>query len=67
MAIIMCCPYYIREIQTGKLRRGVLCKGGEIRFANKETRRAYVYPLCASVDGYVKCPIYKALSSKADV
>ena len=67
MAIVMCCPYYIRELQINKLRRGILCEGGEIRFSSKETRREFVYPLCASVDGYVNCPIYQALSQRTDV
>lgn len=67
MPIIMCCPYYVKEIRHNNgARVGVECEGGRIQFKSKEARRAYIYPLCASVKGYKECPIYKALARKTD-
>ena len=63
----MLCPFFIREIEHKKQRIGVLCKGGEVRFPDKEARRAFVYPLCGSYEGgYKNCHIYKGLREKLD-
>ena len=67
MPILMCCPFYVREIKVKGLRRGIECEGATIRFECKEARREFVFPWCASVGGYEECPIYKALEKKADV
>ena len=63
----MICPYFEREIEHHKQRVGVKCKGGEVRFPDKEARRAFVYPLCGSADGgYKNCYIYKGMVEKGD-
>ena len=66
----MCCPFFEREIrkrESGTRKFvGIECEGGSIRFPSAAARREFVYPYCGSVDGYVKCPIYKFLANECE-
>ena len=61
MAKMMCCPYFEREIKKRNEFVGVKCKAATINFPSKNARRCFVYPLCGSIEGYVKCPIFQFL------
>lgn len=55
----MICPYWSKE-------RGLVnyCTCATIRFHTKEDRRVWVYPYCASIDGWKHCPFVKLRESK---
>lgn len=58
---MMCCPYFVREIKKKDTAVGVKCVSATIQFPSKEGRRQFIYPLCGSVEGYAKCPIFQFL------
>ena len=61
MGKMMCCPYFEREIKKRNELVGIKCKTATINFPSNKARRRFVYPLCASIEGYVKCPIFQFL------
>lgn len=63
--IAKCCPFFKYERWVDN-KSSLKCDGGIINFPSPAARRRFVYPLCASLDGYKMCPIYKMLEKECD-
>lgn len=51
------CPYY-RSDERG----AVICEGGRVELARKETMSEYMGQYCCDVDGWRRCTIARALN-----
>ena len=52
------CPFFKQDRGGGR----VSCEGANFHFPDKESRREYVYRLCADPQGYKSCPLQTALN-----
>lgn len=60
------CPFFEKELYKSNEFVGIECQGATIHFANKTTRREFVYSLCGSIGEYENCKIYKELSEHSE-
>ena len=51
------CPFFLQDRGNGR----VSCEGASLKFPDRETRREFVYRLCAHPDGYKECRMRLAL------
>ena len=56
-SVIGICPFFKQDRGNGRMS----CEGGQIRFPDKDTRREFVYTLCAHPTGYKNCRMRIAL------
>jgi hypothetical protein len=51
------CPFFRQDRGRGRIS----CEGAQLTFPDKESRREFVYRLCAHPEGYKNCPLQIAL------
>ncbi|MBE5851328.1 MAG: hypothetical protein E7298_14615 [Lachnospiraceae bacterium] len=54
---VFCCPYYCYDAP-----RAVKCEGGRVELPDRAAARDYFGQYCASVEGWRRCTVARAMS-----
>ena len=57
------CPFFVRDrgLSRASKKYCMSCEGCALKFPDKQSKRLFVYKLCAHPDGYKDCTMYKVL------